>query len=61
MLVDPRSDEQFAAQFFVNDLLRVGAEDEMDFVRGRVEEIEQSLQINRTTRAGRGEDEFHYK
>jgi len=37
----------------------MSAHNEMDFVRGAIDLFEQSLQINRSACAGRGDDQFH--
>ncbi len=50
-------DEQLA-NFLLNDLLRVAAEDEMDLVRRRVELGEEALEVNRAARTGGGDDEL---
>ena len=41
------------------DLPGVRAHDEMNFVRGAIDLLEQALQINRSTGAGGGDYEFH--
>ena len=41
------------------DLLRMGAHDEMNLVRGAIDLLEQTLKIDRPTRARRGDYEFH--
>jgi hypothetical protein len=56
--MDPVRDEQFA-EFLDNDLLAMGAEDEMDLVRSGIDLIEQTLEINGAAGAGSGDDEFH--
>ena len=56
--MDPVRDEQFA-EFLDNDLLAMGAEDEMDLVRGGIDLVEQTLEINCAAGSGSGEDEFH--
>jgi hypothetical protein len=56
--MDPVRDEQFA-EFLRDDLLAMGAEDEMDLVHGGIDLIEQTLQINGAAGSGSGEDEFH--
>ena len=46
--------------FLCRDLLCVSAHDQMDFVRCRVDLIEQTLEVDRAAGASRGDDEFHY-
>ena len=40
-------------------LFGVGAHDHVNFMSGAIDLFEQSLQINRSACAGRGDDQFH--
>ena len=42
-----------------SNLFRMAAQDQMDLVRGGIDLLEQSLQINRPAGAGGGNDKFH--
>ena len=46
-------------QLLLRDLLCMRAHDEMNLVRGAIDLPKQSLQINRSTGAGRGNHKFH--
>jgi len=46
-------------QLLRRDLFRMGAHDEMNLVRGAIDLLKQSLQINRSAGAGRGDHKFH--
>ena len=46
-------------ELLLRNLLCVGAHDEMHLVRGAINLLEQSLQINRSAGAGRSDDKFH--
>ena len=46
-------------QLLRRDLLRMSTHDEMNLVRGAIDLLEQALKVDRSTRAGRGDYEFH--
>jgi hypothetical protein len=46
-------------EFFEDDLFRVGAEDEMDFVLSGWDEVEQALEVDGSAGSGGCDDQFH--
>ena len=49
---------QTARQFLGNDLLRVVAEHDVNFVRGGIEIVEQALRVKRAASTGDGDEDF---
>ena len=57
--LDPGGQAQAAGQFLGNDLLRVIAHHDVQFVPARVEIVEQTLRVKRATGSGDGNQDFH--
>jgi hypothetical protein len=45
----------------VDDLLRIGAEDQMQFKIGPVEMVQEALKIDSSAGSGSGKDKAHFK
>src|SRR6186713_3178792 len=58
MFGDARRHSQLV-HFLGSDLFRVAAQDQMDLVRGGIDLVEQTLQVDRSAGAGGGDDELH--
>src|ERR1044071_4721493 len=59
--LDPYGQAQATGQFLRDDLLRVVALHDVDFVRARVEIVEQPLRVERAAGTGEGYEDFHTK
>ena len=58
-VLHPGGQAQAAGQFLGDDLLRVIALHDVDFVRARVEIVEQPLRVKRAAGSGDGNENFH--
>jgi hypothetical protein len=55
----PSRQAEAGGQFFSNDLLRVTAKHDVDFVRLRIESVEQPLGVQRAAGSSNGDEDFH--